>query len=309
MQVNTIIGLYNVDSVIPNLALMKISAYHKAQGDEVKWYLPLEHYNKVYASRIFTDSDFSPTNGMEIGGSGYDKAKRLPQEIDDIKPDYSIYPNCDYSIGFTTRGCIRKCEFCFVPEMEGKIYEYRKVEDIWRGKGDLVILDNNILAMPNKFVEVLEFCKSKKIHVDFNQGLDCRLVKDEIIKLLIKYKKYIQPEVRFAFDSLDYYSAVENVCKKLPFRCRWYVYCDEDWESALERLLILKRLKQSSWVMRNKKVVGKNFKKWTLLFQWGSWDRYIKVVDFYDFIDQTEYKLAKEQKQGQQPLFPVETLK
>lgn len=298
------IGLYNVDSVIPNLALMKISAYHKAQGDEVLWYLPLEDYDKIYASQIFTDSQLEAKNGMDVGGSGYSLKKTLPKEIEDIRPDYSIYPDCDYSLGFTTRGCIRKCDFCFVPEKEGKIHEYRKVGDIWRGKGNLVLLDNNILAMPEKFVEVLEFCSKYNIQADFNQGLDCRLVTDSIVKLLIKYKKHFDPEVRFAFDSLKYRDAVERVCAKLPFRCRWYVYCDENWESALERLLILKRLGQSPFVMRNKRVVGRDFPQWSLLYGWGSWDAKFKSMDFYQFVNQKEgLKIIKEQKQGQRGLF------
>lgn len=298
------IGLYDIDSVLPNLVLMKLSAHHKALGNEVSMYLPLERYDKIYASKIFTDSSFVLAGNMEVGGTGYDMKIKLPSDIDDIRPDYSIYPNCDYSVGFTTRGCIRNCEFCFVPEKEGKIHEYRKVADIWRGTGNLVLMDNNILAMPRKFVEVLEFCVKQSIKVDFNQGLDCRLVTDDIIKLLIKYKKCIFPEIRFAFDSLGYRNAVERVCKKLPFRCRWYVYCDENWESALERLLILKRYRQSAYVMRNKRVVGENFGKWTKLFGWGSWDAKFFAMDFFEFVHAREgMKNIREEKIGQKVLF------
>ena len=299
-----IIGLYNVDSVIPNLALMKISAYHKAQGDAVKWYLSLEHYDKVYASKVFTDSQIEAKNEMVIGGSGYEKTKRLPQEIDDIQPDYSIYPDCDYSIGFTTRGCIRKCEFCFVPEMEGKIKEYRKVEDIWRGKGDLVLLDNNILAMPEKFVEVLEFCKEKKIHIDFNQGLDCRLVTKEIAELINMNRRYFTT-VRFAFDSLGYIKSVYETCRLIKGSCFWYVYCDE-WENALERLLVLKRLGQRPYLMRDKSVRGQ--KKYNFLANWTNRQMLFQKLDIYEYLPIYESS-SKKQQQGQQPLFPVETPK
>ena len=301
------IGLYNVDSVIPNLALMKLSAYHKARGDDVAWYLPLESYDKVYASKVFTDSHIERNNGMVVGGSGCaDIKKTLPPEIDYMKPDYSIYPDCDYSIGFTTRGCIRKCEFCFVPEKEGKIQEYRKVSDIWRGKGNLVLLDNNILAMPEKFGEVLEFCKAKKIHVDFNQGLDCRLVTKELADLIIKYKPFIQPEVRFAFDDLSYRKAVERTCKMLPFRCHWYVYCDENWESTLERLLVLKRqrVKQVVYVMRNKRVTGKGFHKWSILANWANGRVAYPAMDIYDYIAiKNGSDTYKKQLQGQESLW------
>lgn len=114
------IGLYQVDGQLANLALMKLSAYHKSQGDSIEWANPLGSYDKVYASQIFTDSkaDFIPN--MEIAGSGVSLDIVLPQDIDDVKPDYSIYPDCNYSTGFTTRGCIRNCEFCFVPKKEGR---------------------------------------------------------------------------------------------------------------------------------------------------------------------------------------------
>ena len=292
------IGLYNVDSVVPNLALMKISAYHKAQGDTVEWYLPLEHYDKVYASKVFTDSQFEAKNGMEIGGSGYEKTKKLPQQIDDVKPDYSIYPDCDYSIDYTTRGCVRKCEFCFVPEMEGKIHEYRKVADIWRGTGDLILLDNNILAMPNKFVEVLEFCLENKIHVDFNQGLDCRLVNKEIAVLINKYSKYIT-ELRFAYDSISYRASVEKTCKLINRQSFWYVYCNENWEDALERILLLKRLGQRPYLMRDKKIRG--IKKFNYLANWTNRQMICNKLDIYDYFP--IYHSVKEQKAGQLALW------
>ncbi|HUX54502.1 MAG TPA: hypothetical protein VMV56_08825 [Williamwhitmania sp.] len=272
---------------------MKISAYHKAQGDIVKWYLPLEHYDKVYASKVFTDSDFEPKPNMIIGGSGYEKTKKLPQEIDDIKPDYSIYPDCDYSIGYTTRGCIRKCEFCFVPEMEGKIYEYRKVADVWRGQGDLVLLDNNILAMPNKFIEVLGFCETNQIHVDFNQGLDCRLVTKNIADLINKKRKRFTT-VRFAFDNLSYIKSVYKTCELLNGSCFWYVYCDE-WENALERLLILKRLGQRPYLMRDKSVRGQ--KKYNYLANWTNRQMLFQKLDIYDYFP--IYHSVQQQRAGQ----------
>ena len=291
------IGLYNVDSVIPNLALMKISAFHKKQGDEVDWYLPLESYDKVYASKVFADSHIEINNGMIIGGSGYDLKKELPTEIDDIKPDYSIYPDCNYSIGFTTRGCIRKCEFCIVPEKEGKIHEYRKVSDIWRGKGDLVLLDNNILALPDKFVEVLEFCEKHKIHVDFNQGLDCRLVTEKIAMLINRYRRYFT-EIRFAFDNLKYVNSVYQTCKLVNSYCFWYVYCN-DWENALERLLILKRLGQRPYLMRDKTVRGN--RKYSFLANWTNRQMLFQKLDIYDYLP---IYLSKSQKDiGQKALF------
>jgi len=264
------IGLYNVDSKLPNLALMKISAWHKFKSDEVRWcHTPIEAmtFDKVYGSQIFTDSERWNSPNLEMGGSGFDKKKKLSQEIDDMFPDYSLYPDFKDSIGFTTRGCIRKCEFCFVPEMEGGIHEYRNIGGIYRGSGNIILFDNNILAVEGKIQEVLEFCKNNKCKVDFNQGLDCRLVSSSIAKIILEYRSVIRPYIRFAFDSLDYKGSVERACKLLGIkRMFWYVYCDEDYESALERLLILKRYKQTPYLMRNKSLKGQ--KKFITLAKW-----------------------------------------
>ena len=106
------IALHDSDKTnFPNLALMKISAYHKAQGDSVEWFFPLDSYDVVYSSKVFTFTPVDPYLPPDTikGGTGYGILQDLPTEIDGISPDYSIYPNVDYSIGYLTRGCIRKC--------------------------------------------------------------------------------------------------------------------------------------------------------------------------------------------------------
>lgn len=117
-----IIGLHDSDNTgFPNYALMKISAWHKAKGDKVEWFMPLVHYDKVYSSKVFTftpEDPYLPENTVR-GGTGYGIYDTLPDEIDAMYPDYSIYPDCHYAIGFLTRGCIRKCSWCIVPRKEG----------------------------------------------------------------------------------------------------------------------------------------------------------------------------------------------
>ena len=117
------IALLDVDSKIPNLALMKISAYHKERGDEVSWYDELwrDSYDEVYASAIFNFSDKSmlDPNRMKIGGTGWDISSKLQEEMDVCVPDYSIY-RYPHNIGFTMRGCRFRCKFCVVPQKEGK---------------------------------------------------------------------------------------------------------------------------------------------------------------------------------------------
>lgn len=116
------IGLHDSDNTgFPNYALMKISAWHKARGDTVEWFMPLMRYDRVYSSKVFTftqEDPYLPDNTIR-GGTGYGLYDKLPDEIDAMYPDYSIYPDCDYAIGFLTRGCIRKCPWCIVPRKEG----------------------------------------------------------------------------------------------------------------------------------------------------------------------------------------------
>lgn len=298
------IGIYQVDGAMPNLALMKLSAFHKAQNDSVEWANPLGDYDKVFASQIFTDSQADSMENMTIGGTGVSLSVELPKEVENCLPDYTIYPNYAHSIGFLTRGCIRKCSFCVVPEKEGDMHEYRNMAEVWRGRGDVVLFDNNILAMPKKFEEALAFCKNHGIHVDFNQGLDCRLVDNAIAKLLKEHRQYIKPEIRFAFDNLSYEKSVKKTIRLLGFRCFWYVYCDENWESALERLLILKRLGQRTYLMRNERVRGSEFQKFTVLANWSNCMGAMNKMDFYDYAHYYKNRdYFKELEQDKKTLF------
>ena len=202
------IGLIDVDSKIPNLALMKISAYHKSCGDSVELTSPLFAYqfDQVYASKIFHDSTLPmlPANAI-IGGSGTgDYSVKLPDEIEHSCPDYGLY-GIDYSMGFTSRGCIRDCSFCIVPAKEGKIVEWSPLSEFVRHK-KVVVLDNNFLASwkwKEKISEMIE----KKLVVDFNQGLDIRLLNEEKAQYLTELNP---PYLRFAWDSMDLMRRVKS---------------------------------------------------------------------------------------------------
>jgi len=198
------IGLFDIDSKYHNLALMKLSAYHKSKGHEVEFYQPIlkSSYDKIYVSKIFTKRNINEGYIPEdciIGGSGFDLKSRLPVEIEHIRPDYSLY-DLNYSLGFTTRGCIRNCKFCIVPEKEGKIKEHAEVEEFLNPNSNIVVLlDNNFLALPSHIKKLRKYI-DKGWRMDFNQGLDARLVNRENAKLLakIKYKEMI----RFAWDDI-----------------------------------------------------------------------------------------------------------
>lgn len=186
------ISLVDVDGHnFPNLALMKLSAWHKAQGDSVEWYSPLfSRPDKIYASKIFTFTPdytgYAPHHPEPIrGGTGYDAAVKLPEAVERMSPDRSIYPQYDFIIGFLTRGCIRQCPWCVVPRKEGAIRIVNHIRNIAHDGKDVVLLDNNFLAADDSFVaEQLAYIARQKIRIDFNQGLDARLVTPENAKLL-----------------------------------------------------------------------------------------------------------------------------
>lgn len=251
------IGLYDVDSKIPNLALMKLSAYHKAKGDHVEWYSPLipNGYDKIYASKIFSFSDTGYLHcNMEIGGSGYCLTTKLPYEIEHIYPDYELY-NCNYAMGFITRGCMRKCPFCVVPEKEGKIRYNAPLEEFCKDQLKVMLLDNNILAYPNHLEELQKLVDSKK-RIDFNQGLDIRLITEENAKLLSLIKKWVGLDLRFALDDPKLGSVVEKKTEILKRngikRGRFYVLIGYNTtkEEDFYRINLLKKLGHRIFVMR-----------------------------------------------------------
>lgn len=200
------IGLIDVDSHnYPNLALMKISAYHKAQGDTVEWWWGFGEYDRVYMSKVF-DETYSPdhpepVNAKEIikGGTGYGLKNELPYEMEHMCPDYSLYPDHtkDTAYGFLTRGCPNNCPFCGVSGKEGRTS--RKVADLsewWHGQKNIVLMDPNLLACRDH-MDLLAQLAASRGWVDVNQGFDARLLTPQNIAAIkqIKIK-----EIHFAWD-------------------------------------------------------------------------------------------------------------
>ena len=231
------IGLIDVDGHnYPNLPLMKISAWHKAKGDHVEWYEPMfsGHMDKVYMSKVFS---FTPdyeyyVDADEIikGGTGYaislvagvekfDKTKdlNLPEEIEHIYPDYSIYPEMtkDRAYGFLTRGCPRGCDFCIVKNKEGMCSQ--KVADLsefWNGQKYIELLDPNILACA-EWESLLQQLIDSKARVNFSQGLDIRMMTDRKAEMLSKVKV---EKIHFAWDRYEDKDMIQP--KFLEFRRR-----------------------------------------------------------------------------------------
>ncbi|MBS5626974.1 MAG: radical SAM protein [Porphyromonadaceae bacterium] len=241
------IGLIDVDySGFCNLALMKISAYHKARGDKVEWYNPFNHYDKLYMAKVFSFSEdyhqwIVNADSIEKGGTGYDVCKVLPREIDRLQPDYSIYPSIDNrtAYGFLTRGCPNKCKWCIVPRKEGSITAYMDIDEIAiNGRNNIILMDNNILAS-DYGLQQLEKIVRLGLRVDFNQGLDARLVTDDIAKLLAKVK-WIK-RIRFGCDTPQQIEECERataLIDKHGYKGEYFFYCIllDDFNEAFTRV-------------------------------------------------------------------------
>lgn len=198
------IGLHDVDGHnFPNLCLMKLSAYHKARGDEVEWWDGFKHYDVVYKSRVFDDTythddDIAVDADTVIcGGTGYDLKNKLPDDIEHAYPDYSIYPKFSEAYGFLTRGCPRGCPFCIVSQKEGrKSIQVASLDEFYRDQREIKLLDPNLLACPSHEALLQQLAESHA-RVDFTQGLDARMLNKDNIALLQKVKKQM---VHFAWD-------------------------------------------------------------------------------------------------------------
>lgn len=250
------IGLLDIDchakvkkwgvTVYPNLALCKIAAYHKQRGDDVEWASQLEHYDILYRSKIFNfsadDNSIYSADKVVRGGTGYDITSQLPQEIDDCQPDLSIYPTIpkDISYGFLSRGCPNQCKWCVVPEKEGRVKPYWDIEQVANGKKKIVLMDNNILALPEYFAAQANKIIERGYRIDFNQALDARLVNEDNAKLLAKIK-WLESRIRFGCDTKAQINecdrAIELIVKH-GYRGQFFLYTllHGDVKECLDRI-------------------------------------------------------------------------
>ncbi len=254
------IGLAQVDGKWPNLALMKLATYHKVKGDEVELFFPLSGgYDVVYAAKVFKftpDSPYLPPDAIK-GGTGYDLTAHLPDEAESCFPDYSLYPWWDKAIGFTTRGCVRRCPFCVVPEKEGAIRVIGDLRSFWNGQKQVILLDNNLTAAPMEhFRRVVAQMVEAKVQVDFSQGLDIRLLNDEHAALLANVSLGKNGYIHFAWDNPSHEDAVRRgiaiLAKHMTLRrIMFYVLIGFNTtpEEDLHRVETLRGLKVDPFVM------------------------------------------------------------
>jgi len=279
-------GFIDIDGKIPNLALMKLSAHHKQKGHACGLTAPLyaDQYDAIFASKIF---DFSPMpilpNNSFIGGSGYSLKIELDQNIEHLYPDYELY-DCDYAIGFTSRGCYRKCPFCIVPQKEGRWRAVADIYEFWNGQDRIMLLDNSLNTDQGHFLRICGQLSGLRIAVDFSQGLDIRYLTDAQAWALTKIKLWKQ--IHFAWDLM----AIEKQVRKgieilgkynLKYKSMFYVLIGFNTNPAedLYRVETLRELGVDPFVMPFDKhnEYQRNFARWVnhkAIFKSVTWQEY-----------------------------------
>lgn len=299
------IGLIDVDGHnFPNFALMRISGYHKAIGDDVEWAKPIDlfthvHYDRIYASKIFTFSpdinisDYS-TDEFLGGGTGYDIKSCLAPEIEaSTKMDYSLYPEYPFSVQFFSRGCIRHCPFCLVHDKEGYIHPVEPVELNPNGQW-IEILDNNFFANP-KWREAVDYILATKQKVKLH-GVDVRIMNEEQAEALNKMKHVGTINIAWDLPKMDLRPQLEAMVKHVnPSKISCYVLIgfNSTKEQDLFRVRTLKSFgivpfAQAYRDFENKRKptqYEKDFCRWCD-------NRFFRNIDFLDFEPRKGFKCS-----------------
>lgn len=305
------ICLVDVDSCIPNLALMKLSSFYKQQKCKVDLIqlhksgydhhnrepviLDAGQYSRVFISSIFTlNKDLVKVKNckhVSMGGTGNSVHKKLPDEIEHLKPDYKLYKDNQYSLGFLTRGCIRNCPYCFIPKKEGKLKDHSPLKEFYNPRlPKIMLLDNNILASPNCIARLKELKKTGK-RVTFKQGLDFRCLTPEKAKLLSELN--YDGEYIFAFDRIEDRPVIEKGLKEIwkPLTKDWQtkffvlVGYNTTLQQDLERVYFLKEHKCLPYIMRHSNCYSSEYKPfYTDLASWCNQPGLFKKMPFKEFI-------------------------
>ncbi|MED9992731.1 hypothetical protein [Phascolarctobacterium faecium] len=289
------IGLVDVDGHrFPNLALMKISSWHKGAGDTVEWAGSLEHYDKVYMAKVFTftndDLQAYQTEKFIKGGTGYDLASKLPEDIERCYPDYELYGIKDMAYGYLTRGCPRQCPFCIVGQKEGtNSYKVADLPQFWSEQRYIKLLDPNIIACPD-WENLLGQLADSGAWVDFTQGIDIRLMTDEKAAAINKVKYSM---LHFAWDNPADMGTLE---KLKEYRSVWkgsqrnrsvYVLTnfDSTHEEDLYRVYALRELGYDPYIMIYDKIHAP--KETRYLQRWVNNKRIFRTIKYFKDYDHT----------------------
>lgn len=274
------IALMNIEPKVENVAYMRIAQYHKSKGDSVEWYMDLmrNDYDTIYVSSLFS---FTPkpfrTDNMICGGTGYDLITLLPIEIENSELDYSIYPNCDKSYIWFSRGCTRACPFCVVNKKEGRIHAVKPFNLNPNGKY-ISIQDNNFFNSPD-WKDAMMQLKEWKQPVEFNGGIDARTITEEQCQSLLTLKHHKQIKIAWDNPKEDLTTKLKEVIKIIPhYKLMCYVLIGY-WSTPEEdmwRIMELKNLGIDPFVMPyNKK---DNYQR--DLSRWVNKKMLFKIMDF-----------------------------
>lgn len=282
----------------PNLALMKLSSYHKMIGDSVGFVNNFENYDRVYISKVFTWSNEDDTvikcDDVIRGGTGYDLTTRLSNFVEYTYPDYSLY-NIDYALGFLSRGCPRGCGFCIVKDKEGSAHKVANLDNFWRGQRIIKLLDPNILACIDA-ENLLQQLIDSKAYVDFTQGLDIRLlVSNPLIDMIkrIKIKR-----IHFAYDDIKYSGIIEAAMINFKKHTGWgrgkvSVYILTNYNSTIEedmhRIEFCKSIDFNPYVMVYDKDKLDSGSIYYRLQRWCNNPMFLYTNTFKEYLD-TAYK-------------------
>jgi len=278
------VGIKNCEPQYQNMALDKWILYHTRLGDQVETYMPLanDKYDKIICSSIFSFTDKSELlidDRWECGGTGFDLYKKLPDEVENI-----VLRN---NYGFTQIGCDRGCSFCVVNKKEGNAHPVGDIYDIWDGKSKSITLyDNNILLLPQHFNMICSQLRTSKVKVDWNQGLDIRLLNNDVAEELASIK---HAEYHFAYDNKGMDQLIIDGVNKLVSKgikqSIFYVLIgfNTTIQEDLHRLNLLRKLKQRAFVMfyqkcgdtqearkytKNEIIIQKSIKRWANKKSW-----------------------------------------
>lgn len=305
------IGLVDVDGHnFPNLPLMKLSAHHKQQGDSVKWANGLDLYDRVYMSKVFTftpdDKIAYQTDEIIKGGTGYGYmvtdngfcyGGELPAEIENLCPDYSLYPKFTEAYGFLTRGCPRNCPFCIVTQKEGTVSkQVADLSNFAQKRKTIKLLDPNILACKDR-ENLLQQLIDSKANIDYTQGLDARYVTDDIAKLICQTKISM---VHFAFDLMNHEKSIvrglkifQNHFNKSDRYCKVYILTNYNTthEEDLYRVKKVRELGYQPYIMIYNKGTQSQFL--TDLARWANNSFLYRSCEFEDYVPRSGYKTIK----------------
>lgn len=292
------IGIVQVDGRLPNLALMQITSYHEQRGDKVEWYngnLFESQYDLIYASKLFSFSKTPdlPRGKSFIGGTGIDFYNRLPIEIESSNISYSLYPDCNYHIGFSMKGCRFACKFCCVPKKEGRPKVNSDIDNILinpKGGNRLMLLDNDFFGGANWKENLLRIIQLK-LKVCFVQGLNIRIITQEQADLLAQCNytnsKFNQKYLTFAWDRYNNGNIVKkgiDICNNAGIPCKHMQFFvligfDTNHDQNYERVMKLREYGCMPFVMPFNKddPYQKSFTRWVnhrAVFKTCSWNDY-----------------------------------